>query len=153
MEMQHSSSVIDFQQLWGHWTTLMNRYYNDPKVAQLMNTRMGQYLSRHPFLALTVLVFSTMSALPVGLFLSFALVTFIMSAVGLVFIEVFLLFVGGLTLLVVLSGIALFSVIVSVIFNVLYVTMSNIIIRYYPHLTKRGKFQEEESEYEASKLQ
>ncbi|XP_037647012.1 lipid droplet assembly factor 1-like [Sebastes umbrosus] len=155
MEMQHSSSnngVTDLQQLWGRWNTMLNSFYDDPKVAQVMSTRMGQYLSSHPFLALTLLVFGFMSAIPVGLFLSFALVTFIMSAVGLVFFEVFLLFVGGLTLLSVLSGIALFSVMVSVILNVLYITMSNILIRYYPHLIKQGKVQEEESEYETSKL-
>lgn len=52
-----------------------------------MNTRIGQYLSSHPVFALTVLVFSAFAALPVGLFLTFAFVTFIMCAVGFVFIE------------------------------------------------------------------
>ncbi|XP_078125099.1 lipid droplet assembly factor 1-like isoform X1 [Sander vitreus] len=152
MEMQHSSSssVTDFQQLWGSWTTILKRFHDDPKVAQLKSTRLGQYLSSHPFFALTVLLFSALAALPVGLFLSFALVTCIMSAVGFVFFEVFLLFVGGLTLLCLLPGIALFSVMVSVIFNALYITISNILIRYYPHLTKKGKVQEEESECETS---
>lgn len=50
--------------------------------------------------------------------------------------SVFLLFAGGLTLLSVLPGIALFSVIASVIFNALYVTTYNILSRYFPHLTK-----------------
>lgn len=52
-----------------------------------MKTRMGQYLSSHPFLALTVLLFSAMAALPVGLFLTFALVTVIILAVVFVFFE------------------------------------------------------------------
>ncbi|XP_070779000.1 lipid droplet assembly factor 1-like [Enoplosus armatus] len=154
-EMQHnnctSSSATEFQQLRGSWDVLLNRFYEDPKVSQLMNTRVGQYLSSHPVLALTVLLFGAMAALPVGLFLTFALVTFIMSALGFVFFEVFLLFVGGLTLLCVLSGIAFFSVVVSSIFNVLYFTISSILNRYYPHLTKQGKVQGKESECEKLK--
>lgn len=52
-----------------------------------MNSRIGQYLSSHPVLALIVLLFSTLAALPAGLFLTFALVTSVMCAVGFVFIE------------------------------------------------------------------
>lgn len=116
--MQQSSSVTDFQQLWGRWTSLLNRLYDDPKVnqnlitciclkffsfivftssqlndgclyqvAQMMNTRIGRYLSSHPLFALTVMLFSAMAALPVGLFLIFALSTTIMSAVAFVFFE------------------------------------------------------------------
>ncbi|XP_041813701.1 lipid droplet assembly factor 1-like [Chelmon rostratus] len=146
MQQSSSSSVTEFQQLWGSWTTLLNRLYDDPKVSQLMKTRIGLYLSSHPVAALAVLLFSAMAALPVGLFLTFALVITIMSAVGFVFFEMFLLFVGGLSLLCVLSGIALFSVMVSFIFNVFYVTISNILKPYYQHLTK-GK------ERETSKLE
>uniref|UniRef100_A0A8P4KAN9 Uncharacterized protein n=1 Tax=Dicentrarchus labrax TaxID=13489 RepID=A0A8P4KAN9_DICLA len=81
-----SSSVTDLQQLCGGWTTLLNRFYDDPKV-MVMNTRVGLYLSSHPVLALSVLMFGAMAALPVGLFLTFALVTIIMTAVGFVFFE------------------------------------------------------------------
>ncbi|XP_040919017.1 lipid droplet assembly factor 1-like [Toxotes jaculatrix] len=150
--MQHSSSVTDFQQLWGRWTTLSNCLYNEPKVAQVMNSRIGQYLSNHPFLALTVMLFSAMAAVPVGLFLIFALVTIIMSAVGFVFFEVFLLFVGGFTLLCVLSGLAFFSLMVSCIFNAFYVIISNILNYYYPQLTKQGNIEGKEYEFETSKL-
>ncbi|KAG8006977.1 Promethin [Nibea albiflora] len=146
--MEHSSSVTEFQQLWGGCTLLANYLYNDPKVSQLMNTRMGQYLSSHPALSLAVLLFSVMAALPVGLFLSFALVTIIMSAVGFVFFEAFLLFVGGLSLLCVLSAIALFSVVVSFIAKVLYIAVSNLLKCYYPHLTQDGKLLGKESETE-----
>lgn len=48
----------------------------------------------------------------------------------------FLLFVGGLALLWVLSGIALFAVVASAIVNVLYITIFGLLNRYYPHLTK-----------------
>lgn len=132
-----------------------------------MESRVGQYLSSHPVLALTVMLFGAMATLPVGLFLVFALVTIVMSAVGFVFFEgkcaqvkiglllqcvvlwqathlksfslcpsVFLLFVGGLTLLCVLSGLAFFSVIVSFIFSVFYSTIFNILNYYDPRLTK-----------------
>ncbi|XP_039979313.1 lipid droplet assembly factor 1-like [Xiphias gladius] len=150
--MQHSSSVTDFQQLWGRWTSLLNRLYDDPKVAQMMNTRMGRYLSSHPLFALTVMLFSAMAALPVGLFLIFALSTTIMSAVAFVFFEVFLLFIGGLILLCVLSGIALLSVLGSLFFNAIYVTTSNILSCYYPQLTKQGNVQGKERKFETSKL-
>lgn len=146
--MEHSSSssgsVAEFQQLWESWTPLLNRLYDDPRVSQLMNTRFGQYLSSHPVLGLSVLLFSAIAALPVGLFLTFALVTIIMSAVAFVFFEVIILFVGGVSLLCVLSGIAFFSVVVSFIVNVFYTTMSNIFKYYYPHLIK--VVQGEESE-------
>uniref|UniRef100_A0A3Q0T4W0 Transmembrane protein 159 n=1 Tax=Amphilophus citrinellus TaxID=61819 RepID=A0A3Q0T4W0_AMPCI len=100
------------------------------KRARLMNTRIGQYLSNHSFVALSVLMFSAMAAVPVGLFLTFAVVTTMMSAV------VFLLFVGGLALLWVLSGIALFAVVASAIVNFMYITIFGLLNRYYPHLTK-----------------
>ncbi|XP_051243609.1 lipid droplet assembly factor 1 [Dicentrarchus labrax] len=151
--MQHSSSssVTDLQQLCGGWTTLLNRFYDDPKVSRVMNTRVGLYLSSHPVLALSVLMFGAMAALPVGLFLTFALVTIIMTAVGFVFFEGFLLFVAGLTLLCVLSGIAFFSVAVSVIFNVIYIAISNILKHYYPHLAKKGEVEESECETSTQK--
>ncbi|TKS91934.1 Promethin Transmembrane protein 159 [Collichthys lucidus] len=146
--MEHSSSVSEFQQLWGGWNILVNYLYSDPRVSQLMNTRIGQYLSSHPVLSLAVLLFSALAALPVGIFLTFALVTVIMSAVGFVFIEAFLLFVGGLSLLCVLSGIALFSVVVSFIAKVFFIAVSNLLKNYYPHLTQEGKLQGKESETE-----
>ncbi|KAM6966564.1 lipid droplet assembly factor 1-like [Tautogolabrus adspersus] len=142
-------SGSDFQQLWGSCSTQFNRLYEDPRVTKLMNTRIGLYLSSHPMLALTALLFSTLAALPVGLFLSFAAVTIVMSAVGFVFFEVFLLFVGGVTLVSVLIGIAIFSAVASFITYVLYFTYSNILNRYLPHLRK-GNVQEEQSEGEAS---
>ncbi|XP_026181562.1 promethin isoform X2 [Mastacembelus armatus] len=142
------SGQTDFQQLWERWTTLGDRLYDDPKVAKVMNTRVGRYLSSHPFLALTVMLFSAMAALPVGLFLLFALVTIIMSTAGFFFFELFLLFVGGVTLLCVLSGLALFSTLVSLIVNAFYITIFNI-LKYY---NQPAKVQEKESECETSKL-
>ncbi|KAF3700195.1 Promethin Transmembrane protein 159 [Channa argus] len=148
MKMQRSSissssikRETDFQQLWARWTPLLNRLHDIPKVTEVMNSRVGRYLSSHPFLALAAVLFGTMAAVPVGLFLTFALVTIIMSAVGFVFCEVFLLFVAGLTLLTLLSGLALFSILVSLIVNGFYLIIFNV-LKYYP-LAKPSKFQEE----------
>ncbi|KAM9393646.1 lipid droplet assembly factor 1-like isoform 2-T2 [Pholidichthys leucotaenia] len=146
-----SRSRTELQQLWGRWTTMLERLRDDPKVAPVLNTGIGQYLISQPFLALAVLLFSAIAALPVGIFLTFALVTIIMSVVGFVFFEAFLLFIGGLSLLCVLIGIALFSVLASVIINAVYATIFNLLGRYYPHLTKQGSVQEKETEIEGSR--
>lgn len=58
-----------------------------PQVERLLSTRIGQYLSSHSFVALAALMFSAMAAVPVGLFLTFAVVTTMMAAVGFVFCE------------------------------------------------------------------
>ncbi|XP_029945031.1 promethin-like [Salarias fasciatus] len=139
--MQSSSRV---QQLYGRWTALLNRLQEDPKVAQVMNSRIGQYLSSHPFVALSVMLFSAMAALPFGLFLSFALVTLIMAAVGFVFFEAFLLFVGGVTLLCVLSGIGVFSVVVAVFINVVYTTSSSLLSCYNTRQAERSQSEEKD---------
>ncbi|XP_054616168.1 lipid droplet assembly factor 1-like [Dunckerocampus dactyliophorus] len=136
--MQQSRDEMQ-QQLWGGWTSVSNQVYNNPKVTLLMNTRVGQYLSGHPVLALAVLFFCAMAAVPVGLFLVFAVVTATMSAVGFVFFEGFLLFVAAITLLSVLSGLAFLSVMVSSIFAVFYITVSSLLNHYYtPQRTKQG---------------
>ncbi|KAM8844228.1 lipid droplet assembly factor 1-like isoform 1-T2 [Spinachia spinachia] len=137
MQQVGKNCGTDFHRLWGRWTDLFKPFYGDSRVEKLMESRAGQYLSSHPFLALNVLLFGAVAALPVGLFLAFALVTLFMSAVGFVCFEVFLLFAGGLTLLSVLPGVAIFSVIVSVIFSAFYVTTHTVLGRYFPHLTKQ----------------
>ncbi|XP_043955610.1 lipid droplet assembly factor 1-like isoform X2 [Gambusia affinis] len=142
VEMQGGNSSLT-QQLRERWLTLMNRLQEDPKIAQVISTKAGQYLRSRPFLALALLLFSAMAALPVGLFLFFALITIVMSVVGFVFFEVFLLFVGGMTLVSVLSGIALFSLVVSVIVTGVFVTIPNLLKRSYPHVTKRKEREEE----------
>ncbi|XP_061892277.1 lipid droplet assembly factor 1-like [Entelurus aequoreus] len=112
-----------------------------------MNSRVGQYLSGRPVLALAVFFFCVMAAVPVGLFLVFAVTTAIMSAVSLVFLEGFLLSVAAITLLCVLSGLAFFSVMVAAIFAAFYVTVSSLLNFYHTsQLTKQDKEEEEEEE-------
>ncbi|XP_071000621.1 lipid droplet assembly factor 1-like isoform X4 [Oncorhynchus clarkii lewisi] len=74
-------------QLRDSLSSMMDSLYKDPKVAALMNTSMGQYLNGHPFLALAVLVFGSMATVPIGIFLTFATVTFIGATVGFVLLE------------------------------------------------------------------
>lgn len=146
-KMQNSSKV---QQLYKRWSVLLNQLQEDPIVGQLVNSRTGQYLSNHPFLALSLVLFSAMAVVPFGIFITFALVSIIMAAVGFIFFEVFLLFVGGLTLLCVLSGIAVFSVLVAVILNVAFVTTSKLTSCYNTIQTERDLSREKDSGDETS---
>ncbi|XP_072298305.1 lipid droplet assembly factor 1-like [Eucyclogobius newberryi] len=128
--MERSSSSTSLCQ---SLSPLLNQLCEEPRVAWLMNTRPGQYLRQHPVFGLTAFLFTSMAALPVGLFVVFALVTLVMSAVGFVFIEVILLFVAGLTLLFTLSGLAFFSVVASFIFGTFYIMITSFYKGYTQH--------------------
>uniref|UniRef100_A0A4W5RG06 Transmembrane protein 159 n=1 Tax=Hucho hucho TaxID=62062 RepID=A0A4W5RG06_9TELE len=118
-------------QLRGSLSSMMDSLYYGPKVAELMNTSMGQYLNGHPFLALAVLVFGAMATVPIGIFLTFATVTFIGATVGLVLLEVFLLSLGGVSLLCVLSALAILAILVSLVLGACYITSYNVLNFYY----------------------
>jgi hypothetical protein len=60
-------------------------------VIAFLKSPVGQYLDRHPFLALTVLVFVILSAIPVGFFLLFVVLTFLAALVGVILLEGILL--------------------------------------------------------------
>nr|XP_061805312.1 lipid droplet assembly factor 1-A-like [Nerophis lumbriciformis] len=141
--MQESSS----NEMWEGWSTVSNQVYNNPKVTLLMNSRAVQYLNGHPVLALAVMMFCATATVPIGLFILFAVVTLIMSAVAFVFVEGFLLFTGAISLLCILSGVAFFSLVASAVFAAFYMAVSNILNYYYPHLTKVAK------EYEKNEVE
>uniref|UniRef100_A0A3B5KMU0 Uncharacterized protein n=1 Tax=Takifugu rubripes TaxID=31033 RepID=A0A3B5KMU0_TAKRU len=153
----------DPEQLRGNWALLMTQLRQDPRVTcqyfydlslgsviddpsllsrslcafTLLSTRPGQYLLSHPTLAPTLLLFAAFAVLPVALFLAFAVVTFIISATGFVFFQGLLLFVGGMSLLCALVGVAFFSVVVSLIFNVFYFVLSSILNSWF---SNRGNY-------------
>lgn len=52
-----------------------------------MKSPVGQYLDRHPFAALTLLVFVVMSAVPVGFFLLLVVLTSLAAFVGVMLLE------------------------------------------------------------------
>uniref|UniRef100_A0A3P8SZQ7 Transmembrane protein 159 n=1 Tax=Amphiprion percula TaxID=161767 RepID=A0A3P8SZQ7_AMPPE len=146
--MKPGSRDSELQQLWGRWMVLLKRLQEDPRVSVMLNSRVGQHLSKRPFSALAVVLFVAMAALPVGLFLTFALVTVTMSVVGIVFFEGFLLFVAGVALLCVLSAVAFFSILVSIVTNALFITTSGLLNLYDSNLTKQ-KIQKKEGETSA----
>ncbi|XP_019724187.1 promethin isoform X2 [Hippocampus comes] len=134
--------------MWEDLSSVSKQVYNNPKVSLLMNSRAAQYLSGHPVVALAVIFFCASAAVPVGLFVLFAVVTIIMSAIGFLFFEGFLLFVGALSLLCTLTGLAFFSVVASSVMAAFYLAISNILNFYYPHLVRmekeRGKDNEDD---------
>lgn len=116
--------MTEFNRIQERWATLTDRLYNDPKISDLMSTGIGRYLDSHPVLALSVLVFCVLAALPIGLFLVFAIMVSVVTAVGCAVFEVALLSVGGMVLLCVLSGLALLSLAVSSVLSACSATTS-----------------------------
>ncbi|XP_077474771.1 lipid droplet assembly factor 1-like [Stigmatopora argus] len=132
VEMQAGSS----NEMWEGWNAVSNQVYNNPKVTVLMNSRAVQYLNGHPVLALAVMTFCATAVVPVSLFVLFALVTLVMAVGAFLFFEGSLLFMGALSLLCILSGVAFFSLVASAVVAAFYMVTSNILYYYYPHLTK-----------------
>lgn len=62
-----------------------------PQVVAFMKSPVGRYLDRHPFVALTVLLFIAMSAVPVGFFLLIVVLTSLAALVGVILLEGILL--------------------------------------------------------------
>lgn len=52
-----------------------------------MTSPVGRYLDRHPFLALALLMFVTMAAVPVGVFLLIVVLTSLGALMGAVLLE------------------------------------------------------------------
>lgn len=52
-----------------------------------MKSPVGRYLDKHPFLALTVLMFVSMSAIPVGFFLLIVVLTSLGALMGAIILE------------------------------------------------------------------
>ncbi|XP_061606513.1 lipid droplet assembly factor 1-like [Phyllopteryx taeniolatus] len=142
--MQPSSS----SEMWEGWSAVTNQVCNDPKVTLLMNSRAVRYLNRHPLLALAAMFFCATAAVPVALFLLFAVATLVMSAVGFVILEGFLLSAAAVSLLCALSGAAFFSVAASAVFAAFYAAVSNILNYCYKHQTKAAKEYEKDDDDE-----
>lgn len=60
-------------------------------MAAFLKSPAGQYLDRHPFVALTSLVFVAVSAVPVGFFLFLVVLTSLAAFVGVILVEGILL--------------------------------------------------------------
>nr|XP_006637398.2 PREDICTED: promethin [Lepisosteus oculatus]XP_015215548.1 PREDICTED: promethin [Lepisosteus oculatus]XP_015215549.1 PREDICTED: promethin [Lepisosteus oculatus]XP_015215550.1 PREDICTED: promethin [Lepisosteus oculatus]XP_015215551.1 PREDICTED: promethin [Lepisosteus oculatus] len=121
----------EMQLLQNRFSAILYTLNSNPKVAQFMETPVGRYLDGHPFFVLVLLVFGAMATVPIGLFMTFAITTFITASIGFVFLEGFLLSLGGIALLCVLCGLAIIAFAVSAILGAFYITATNVLNYYY----------------------
>uniref|UniRef100_F6R1K1 Lipid droplet assembly factor 1 n=1 Tax=Equus caballus TaxID=9796 RepID=F6R1K1_HORSE len=117
----------DLQELQRKLSLLIESIQNNSEVVALMKSPVGQYLDRHPFVALTLLVFAAMSAVPVGFFLLLVVLTFLVAFVGVILLEGLIISVGGLSLLCVLCGLGFVSLIISGTIIVSYMVVSSLV--------------------------
>ncbi|XP_007955533.1 lipid droplet assembly factor 1 [Orycteropus afer afer] len=128
MAKEEPSSISkDLQELQKKLSLLIDSIQNNSKVAAFIKSPVGQYLDRHPFLALTLLVFIAMSAIPVGFFVLLVVLLSVAALVGVILLEGLVISVGGLSLLCVLCGLGFVSLAISGIVTVSYVVVSSLI--------------------------
>ncbi|MBV98531.1 Promethin, partial [Eschrichtius robustus] len=96
-------------------------------VVAFMKSPVGQYLDRHPFLTLTLLVFAAVSAVPVGFFLLLVVLTSLAAFVGVILLEGLVIAVGSFSLLCVLCGLGFMSLIMSGTIIVSYMVVSSLV--------------------------
>ncbi|XP_078274403.1 lipid droplet assembly factor 1-A-like [Rhinoraja longicauda] len=144
--MQGEMSNIDglplsreMQDLQNRFNTMMHTINSNSKVAAFMNSSLGQYLDDHPFLALLLLVFTIMSAVPVGLFLVFAVVTSLLACIGFIVMEGLMLSIGGVVLLCFLCGMVLISLAISSLLAICYFSFSTTMNYYHSSSTASKK--------------
>ncbi|XP_045848483.1 lipid droplet assembly factor 1 isoform X2 [Meles meles] len=126
------STSKDLKELQKKLSLLIESIQNNSKVIALMKSPVGQYLDRHPFMALTVLVFVAMSAIPVGFFLLIVVLTSLAAFVGVILLEGLVISVGGLLLLCVLCGLSFVSLAMSGTIIVSYVVVSSLFNYWFP---------------------
>ncbi|ELK12133.1 Promethin [Pteropus alecto] len=121
------STSKDFEELQRKLSLLIESIQNNSKMVAFLKSPMGQYLDRHPFVALTLLVFIAVSAVPVGFFLLLVVLTSLAAFVGVILLEGLVIFVGGLSLLCVLCGLGFVSLAISGTIIVSYVVVSSLV--------------------------
>ncbi|XP_002756017.1 lipid droplet assembly factor 1 isoform X1 [Callithrix jacchus] len=117
----------DLQELQRKLTLLIEFFQNNPKVIAFTKSPVGQYLDRHPFLALALLVFIVTSAVPVGFFLLLVILTTLVALVGVIILEGLVISVGGLSLLCILCGLGFVSLAMSGMMMASYIIASSLI--------------------------
>ncbi|XP_076982610.1 lipid droplet assembly factor 1-like [Tamandua tetradactyla] len=121
------STSKDLQELQRKLSLLIESVQNHSKVVAFLKSPVGQYLDRHPFLALTSLVFVAMSVVPVGSFVLLVLLT----TLGVILLEGLVISVGDLSLLCVLCGLGFVLLAVLGAIIVSYVVVSSLINYWY----------------------
>ncbi|XP_060116829.1 lipid droplet assembly factor 1 [Heteronotia binoei] len=117
----------EMKDLQKRWHSLMKTIHSNSHVVAFMNSQLGQYLDSHPFVALSLLVFLAVSAVPVAFFLIFAVSTSVIACIGVVILEGFVVSLGGITLLCVLGGLGLVSLAVSGVLSISYVALTTML--------------------------
>ncbi|NXJ60775.1 T159A protein, partial [Rostratula benghalensis] len=121
----------EMQELQKQWHSIVQSIHSNSNVVAFMNSRVGQYLDDHPFVALSVLVFIAVSAIPIAFFLIFVVATAIMACIGVIVMEGFVIAIGGIALLCVLCGLGALSLGVSGVLSISYVVLSTLVNYWY----------------------
>ncbi|XP_006123871.2 lipid droplet assembly factor 1 isoform X1 [Pelodiscus sinensis] len=128
---QGSKMSKEMQELQKQWHSMMQTIHTNSNVVAFMNSRVGQYLDDHPFVALSLLVFIAVSSIPVAFFLIFVVTTAIVACMGVIVMEGVVISVGGIALLCVLCGLGVVSLAVSGVLSICYMAFSTLINYWY----------------------
>ncbi|KFQ61324.1 lipid droplet assembly factor 1 [Pelecanus crispus] len=129
----------EMQELQKQWHSMVQSIHSNSNVVAFMNSRVGQYLDDYPFVALSLLMFIAVSAIPVAFFLIFVVTTAIIACVGVIIMEGVVIAIGGIALLCVLCGLGALSVGVSGVLSVCYVILSTLVNYWYASRDEIGK--------------
>ncbi|NXL44655.1 T159A protein, partial [Podilymbus podiceps] len=121
----------EMQELQKQWHSLVQSIHSNSNVVAFMNSRVGQYLDDHPFVALSLLMFIAVSAIPVAFFLIFVVTTAIMACIGVIVVEGVVIAIGGIALLCVLCGLGTLSLGVSGVLSICYVVLTTLVNYWY----------------------
>uniref|UniRef100_A0A2D4P7V2 Promethin n=1 Tax=Micrurus surinamensis TaxID=129470 RepID=A0A2D4P7V2_MICSU len=109
------------------WLVMMDTVHSNSHVVAFMNSRVGQYLDDHPFVALSLMVFIAASAIPIAFFLVFVITTTVLACIGVIVMEGFVISLGGVTLLCILSGLGMLSLLVSGMLSICYLSLTTLL--------------------------
>ncbi|NXC38349.1 T159A protein, partial [Penelope pileata] len=129
----------EMQELRKRWHSIMQPIYSNANVVAFMNSRVGLYLDDHPFVALSLLIFIAVSAIPIAFFLIFVVTTAIMACIGVIVMEGVVISIGGIALLCVLCGLGALSLGVSGVLSVCYILLSALVNYWYASRSQMRK--------------
>ncbi|NWX08039.1 T159A protein, partial [Caloenas nicobarica] len=132
----------EMQELQKQWHSMVQSIHSNSNVVAFMNSRVGQYLDDHPFVALSLLMFIAVSAIPVAFFLFFVVATAIMACIGVIVMEGVVIAIGGIALICVLCGLGALSLGVSGVLSISYVVLSALVNYWH---ASRGQIRKQES--------
>ncbi|KAM6351449.1 lipid droplet assembly factor 1 isoform 1-T2 [Alca torda] len=121
----------EMQELQKQWHSIVQSIHSNSNVVAFMNSRVGQYLDDHPFIALSLLMFIAVSAIPVAFFLIFVVTTAIMACIGVIVVEGVVIAMGGVALLCVLCALGALSLGVSGVLSICYIVLSTLVNYWY----------------------